>query len=185
MLYSDFPGQTISQEKNRDREHAKNSSFFFIVLMVVFHVEGENQEPTAQEEADIIVVTGTKFEQNIEDSVEDIEVITAEEMEQSGAKNLSEAVENISGIIVTGHPTDTIMLQGFDGDYVKILIDGVEVTGDIGGSVAVSQISTADIERIEIIRGASSALYGSDAIGGVINIITKKKIRVKTSYRFP
>lgn len=126
----------------------------------------------------VIVVSASKIEEDIEDATEKVQVVTSEEIKESGAKNLVEAVKELPGIVVTGasagNPTDSISMQGFDSEYVKILIDGVAVTGDIGGSSAAFQIPVEDINRIEIVQGASSALYGSDAMGGVINIITKK-----------
>ena len=133
------------------------------------------------EDGTVIVVSASKIEENQEDSVEKVQVITAEEIEQSGAKTLSEAVNGIPGIVVSGHPAESISMQGFDGDYVKIMIDGIAVSGDIGGAVAVQQLPVADIDHIEIVRGASSALYGSDAIGGVVNIITKRNKTKKES----
>lgn len=161
--------------------------FVLIGLLVfsfqLFGEETDNEEEESSD-TDVIVVTGNKFEQNIEDTPEKVEVITAEEIERSGAKNLAEAIEDIPGVIVSGHPTDTIMIQGFDGDYVKFMIDGIEVTGDIGGAVAVYQIPMGNVERIEIIRGATSALYGSDAIGGVVNIITKKNKSETNDFSF-
>lgn len=126
------------------------------------------------EEPAVIVVSGSKIEENEATAVEKVQVITGEEIEKSGAKNLAEAVKGIPGIAVGGHPADSISMQGFDSDYVKIMIDGIAVSGDIGGAVAVQQIPVEDIDHIEIVRGASSALYGSDAMGGVVNIITKK-----------
>lgn len=130
-------------------------------------------EKKADENA-VIVVSSSKIEESSDEAVEKVEVITNEDIKQSGAKTLSEAVRNNAGIVISGHPTDSISMQGFSGKYVKILIDGVAVSGDLGGATPVYQIPVEDIERIEIIKGASSALYGSDAMGGVINIITKK-----------
>ncbi|MDC7239647.1 MAG: TonB-dependent receptor [Spirochaetales bacterium] len=130
----------------------------------------------------MIVVTGSKFEQNADDSIEKVEVISEEEIREKGAKTLLEALAQIPGIQASDHGTSSIMLQGFDGDYVKILIDGIEVNGRINGAVPSGLIPVSSIERIEIIRGASSALYGSDAMGGVINIITKKQIKDTTEF---
>ncbi len=130
-------------------------------------------QKTAGEDA-VIVVSSSKIEQSSDDAAEKVEVITNEQIKQSGAKTLSEAVRTNAGIIISGHPTEAISMQGFSGKYVKVLIDGVAVPGDIGGSTPVHQIPVEDIERIEIVKGASSALYGSDAMGGVIHIITKK-----------
>lgn len=135
-------------------------------------------EKTADESA-VIVVSSSKIEESSDEAVEKVEVINDEQIKQSGAKTLSEAVRSNAGIVISGHPTDSIGMQGFSGKYVKILIDGVAVTGDLGGATPVYQIPVEDIERIEIIKGASSALYGSDAMGGVIHIITKKNKALK------
>jgi outer membrane receptor for ferrienterochelin and colicins len=126
------------------------------------------------EEAPVMVVSGAKVEQNIDETVEAVEVISAEEIANMGAKNVAEVMANIPGVVIYEHPQSTVMMQGFEGAYVKVLIDGMEITGDTGGATPVNMIPVSDIERIEIVRGASSVLYGSDAMGGVINIITKK-----------
>ncbi|MDC7222181.1 MAG: TonB-dependent receptor [Spirochaetales bacterium] len=128
--------------------------------------------PLCAEEDDRIVVTGNKNPQSIEDTVEAVEVVDKEEIQEMGARNAEEVLANIPGITIYYHPQAVVMIQGFEGEYVKVLIDGIEVTGDIGGATPVGQIPVTDIERIEIVRGASSVLYGSDAMGGVINIIT-------------
>ncbi len=130
------------------------------------------------DDEDVIVVSAGKIEQNIEDAAEKVQVISSEEIHESGAKTLSEAVKNLPGVTVKGasggNPVDSISMQGFDSSYIKILVDGVAVTGDLGGSTAVFEIPVEMIDHIEVVQGASSALYGSDAMGGVINIITKK-----------
>lgn len=135
--------------------------------------------PNVFADEDVIVVSAGKIEQKLEDSIEQIQVISEEKIKESGAKTLTEAVKNLPGVTVktagAGNPTDSISMQGFDSDYVKILIDGIAVSGDIGGSTAVFQIPVEDIDHIEVVQGVSSALYGSDAMGGVINIITKKQ----------
>jgi outer membrane receptor for ferrienterochelin and colicins len=140
------------------------------------------------QEAPVMVVTGAKVEQDIEETVEAVEVIRGEEIAEMGAKNVAEVMANIPGVVIYDHPQATVMMQGFEGAYVKVLIDGIEITGDSGGATPVNMIPVSDIERIEIIRGASSVLYGSDAMGGVINIITKKpdkgKLSLKTKQEF-
>src|SRR5204862_7178901 len=65
-----------------------------------------------------------------------------------------------------------LQIQGFDRDRVLILEDGERVVGDVGGAIDLSTIPTGDIDRIEIVSGPTSALYGSAALGGVVNIIT-------------
>jgi outer membrane receptor for ferrienterochelin and colicins len=135
-----------------------------------------------------MVVTGAKVEEDIQEAVTPVEVVRREDIESMGAKNVAEVMANIPGVVIFDHPQATVMMQGFEGAYVKVLIDGVEVTGDTGGATPVNMLSVSDIERIEIVRGASSVLYGSDAMGGVINIITRKpekdKFSLQTRHEF-
>jgi outer membrane receptor for ferrienterochelin and colicins len=149
----------------------------FFVMMLVSTIFLSAQE------AQVMVVTGAKVEQDIEETVEAVEVISAEEIAGMGAKNVAEVMANIPGVVIYDHPQATVMMQGFEGAYVKVLINGMEITGDTGGATPVNMIPVSDIERIEIIRGASSVLYGSDAMGGVINIITKKPDKGKLSFK--
>ncbi|MDR1909316.1 MAG: TonB-dependent receptor plug domain-containing protein, partial [Spirochaetaceae bacterium] len=128
----------------------------------------------AAQEGPVMVVTGAKVAEDIQDAVEAVEVISREEAAALGARTAADVLESIPGVVLFERAQSTVMMQGFDGAYVKVLVDGMEITGDEGGATPVSLLPVSDIERIEIVRGASSVLYGSDALGGVINIITKK-----------
>jgi outer membrane receptor for ferrienterochelin and colicins len=152
------------------------ANVFFTILLVLTTFLRAQENP-------VIVVTGAKVEQDIEETVEAVEMISGEEIAQMGAKNVAEVMQNIPGVVIYDHPQATVMMQGFEGAYVKVLIDGMEITGDTGGATPVNMIPVSDIERIEIIRGASSVLYGSDAMGGVINIITKKPDKGNLSFK--
>jgi outer membrane receptor for ferrienterochelin and colicins len=124
---------------------------------------------------DAIVVTGSRTERPLGEAPVATEVITREEIDQSGAQNLGDLLEEHPGIYVDRSVTGAApQLQGLPADYTLILIDGVRQPGRVNGVIDLDRFSIEDIERVEIVRGASSALYGSDAIGGVINIITRR-----------
>lgn len=127
-----------------------------------------------EKDSAVIVVTGNKIEQAAEEAVDKVTVVSEEKIAEMGAKNVAEVLQNLPGVTITQHPMEGVSMQGFSGAYVKVLIDGVAVGGEVGGASPIALIPSSDIDRIEIIKGASSALYGSDAMGGVINIITKK-----------
>ncbi len=127
-----------------------------------------------KQEAPVIVVTGNKVEQEAAEAVDKVSVVSGQQISEMGAKNAAEVLQNLPGVTVTEHPMEGVSMQGFSGAYVKVLIDGVAVGGEVGGASPIALIPASDIEHIEIIKGAASALYGSDAMGGVINIITKK-----------
>ena len=117
-----------------------------------------------------VVVTGTGTHRRMTNSPVPIQVITAKDIENAGATSLEDALTKLSPNITTmtnGMGT-FLNLNGMGQDYMIILENGRR----LGGDERTARISTGNIKRIEIQSGAASALYGSEAIGGVINIIT-------------
>ncbi len=126
-----------------------------------------------------VVVTATRLPTPESEVVSSITVITAEEIEQKQERTLPDALADVPGlnVVQTGGPgaTTSVYMRGTDANQVKVLIDGIDV-GDPSspdGSLNLANILTSNIARIEVLRGPQSGLYGADAIGGVINIITK------------
>ncbi|MCD1631635.1 TonB-dependent receptor plug domain-containing protein [Marinobacter shengliensis] len=125
---------------------------------------------------DELVVTGTRTERQLLDTPVRTEVVTAKELERTHARSMKEALENVPGVQlreVHGKPGYEVWLQGVEADRVLVLIDGMPMTATTGSSVDVSQLAVLDIERVEVVKGAVSAQYGSAGIGGVVNIITR------------
>ncbi len=129
---------------------------------------------------DVIKVTANRVEDEIpqEKQTQHIKVVSAEEIKESGSKTVSDVLRSVPEITVnaqsSANPTETVSMQGLSSEYVKILVDGIAAGTDIDGSTSISSIPVEDIERIEVISGAGSVMYGSNAMGGVVNIITKK-----------
>ncbi|MGQ7843656.1 TonB-dependent receptor plug domain-containing protein [Granulosicoccus sp. 3-233] len=126
---------------------------------------------------DTMVITGTRTERKLLDVPVRTEVINREALESSHARDLSEALQHQPGLLlkdIHGKSGKEVWLQGLDSDRVLILIDGKPVSASSGSTVDLTQIAIADVDRIEIVKGAVSALYGSAAMGGVINVITRQ-----------
>lgn len=126
---------------------------------------------------DTIVVTGTRSEKKLIDSPIRTEIISEDELKRTNAITLKDALENIPGILlreIHGKSGYEISLQGLSSDQVLILIDGLPLAASTSSTVDLDQYLIGGIEHIEVVKGAASAQYGSSAMGGVINIITKK-----------
>lgn len=119
------------------------------------------------------VVTATRSSQDIESVPISVDVITTENIQNSAANSLKDILLEQVGITLSPGEDNAIQIQGFESDYTLILIDGQPLIGRIRGAFDVSRINTANIRQVEIVKGPSSALWGSDALAGVINIITK------------
>jgi len=126
---------------------------------------------------DTIVVTATRTAQTIDDSLASVSVITQADIERSQAQNLAQLLRNIPGIniIVNGGmgKTSSLQIRGGNEAHTLLLIDGVRMGSATSGSLPIADISIGEIDRIEIVRGPRTSLYGSDAIGGVVQIFTK------------
>ncbi|MFT0851735.1 TonB-dependent receptor [Achromobacter sp. F4_2707] len=127
---------------------------------------------------DDIVVTASRAPQALDDAMGDITVVGREELQRAGGDSVAEILSRQPGVQITnsgGPQTLTgIMLRGANTDHTLVMVDGMRINSSFNDSVHWNAIDPAAIERIEILRGAASSLYGSDAIGGVINIITRK-----------
>ena len=132
-----------------------------------------------------VVVSASGFEQELKNAPASISVVTRKELETKNFRDLAEALQGVEGIDVMGATGKTggldISIRGMPSDYTLILIDGrrQNVAGDVtpngfGAALTSFMPPMSAIERIEVIRGPMSTLYGSDAMGGVINIITRK-----------
>lgn len=125
---------------------------------------------------DEVVVTAQYGASTTENSVHRIKVINREKIDAMGAVNLRDVLSNELGVRLAQDNIlgSSMTLQGISGQNVKILVDGVPVVGRLGGNVDVSQINLQEIERIEIVEGPLSVNYGTNALAGVINLISKK-----------
>ena len=132
----------------------------------------------AADDLDAVVVTATRTTTTVDQSLAAVEVITREQLETLQAPTLLEVLRARAGINVSNQggagKLTTLFMRGSESDHVLVLVDGVRVGSSTSGLVSFQDLPVEQIERIEIVRGPRSSLYGSDAIGGVIQIFTRK-----------
>lgn len=160
--------------------------------------QGEKSEQSGQNEKDVrnhgdqndrdkdkvaqqqrtIVVTASRTEESLGDTSVVTEVVTREQIEASGAENAAEILEEQPGIQITpgargGAGGLGIRLLGLDPQHTLILIDGLRATGRLNGVIDLTRFSSEGLRQVEVVKGPASVLYGSDAMGGVVNLITR------------
>ncbi len=125
---------------------------------------------------DPVVITGTRTEHRLHDSPVQVQLIDQRSIRNSGARDLAELLEREGGVYVTRSAGrgSSIEIQGLTGQQVLILLDGRRQIGRINGNIDLTRLRLDSVERIEIVKGPSSALYGADALGGVVNVITRR-----------
>jgi outer membrane receptor for ferrienterochelin and colicins len=121
-----------------------------------------------------VVVTGTRNEVLLKDSPVRVEVIDKKQTVSTAMVNIGDLLREQSGMILTNNVRTGIQMMGLGADYTQILIDGQPMIGRVAGVLDLSRISVGNVERVEVVKGPMSSLYGSEALAGVINIITKK-----------
>jgi vitamin B12 transporter len=124
------------------------------------------------------VITATRTAQSADDTLASVTVVTRAELERTQAASLQDALRGVAGLNLDNNgglgKATSIFLRGAESDHVLVLIDGVKVGSATLGTVSFQDIPVDQIERIEIVRGPRSSLYGSEAIGGVIQIFTRR-----------
>ncbi|MFZ5441451.1 MAG: TonB-dependent receptor plug domain-containing protein [Myxococcota bacterium] len=149
-----------------------------IVIALAVSQAPSNPDGGVEEELErqrVTVVTGTRTERRAADVVVPTEVITRAQIEQLGVRDLPQLLQQHPGVemVYTNRGTG-IRLQGLDPEYVLILVDGQRISGRSGSITDISRFSLREIERVEIVKGPAAALYGADAMGGVVNLITRR-----------
>ncbi|MBS1560053.1 MAG: TonB-dependent receptor [Bacteroidetes bacterium] len=121
-----------------------------------------------------IVVTGTRNEVRVKDSPVRVEVIGKERIRTTAMVTLADLLKEQTGLLMQGNVRTGVQMNGLGPDYTMILIDGQPMVGRVAGVLDLSRVSVGNIERVEIVKGPMSSMYGSEALAGVINVITKR-----------
>jgi vitamin B12 transporter len=133
---------------------------------------------TTATELDEVTVTGSRTAVTVDASLSPVEIIDREAIERSQAQSLPELLRGRAGVNLSNQggagKLTTLFLRGSESDHVLVLIDGIRIGSSTSGLVSFQDLPLAMIDRIEIVRGPRSSLYGSDAIGGVIQIFTRR-----------
>lgn len=127
-------------------------------------------------ESETVVVTATRTRRDIEEVTIPVTVVTGRQIQNSGSVRLDDILGEQTGLQIVNDHGSGIQVQGFASDYTLIMIDGNPVIGRTAGTLDLSRISVRNVKQIEIVKGPSSALWGSDALAGVINIITENSV---------
>ena len=143
------------------------SSFLFSTLF------GQQQDTLLGNGA-ITVFTATKTERVLSNIAVPVQIISQKNIQQAGSLRLSDILSEQTGLFMTNGFGTGVSMQGLNPDYTLILIDGEPLIGRTSGVLDLKRITVGNIKQIEIVRGPSSSLYGSEAMAGVINIITDK-----------
>ena len=153
----------------------------FIAAAVVFSNHLQAQTDTTTKKLDEVVITANKFTQKQSETGKVIDIITQDQLQKSFGKSLSEVLNQQAGLIINGADNNlgtnqTIYIRGASSANTLILLDGVPLydASGITSEFDLNNFALGNIEKIEILKGAQSTLYGSDAVAGVINIISKK-----------
>jgi len=133
-------------------------------------------EDVQEYDLDAMVVTATRTMKQIQEVPASVSVVTAKDIERHNVTTIQEALQYVPGLYMNQAKAqdDQIMLRGMDTPNILVLVDGVQINSAYKGAVNFDQIPVESIERIEVLRGAASSIYGGRAVAGVINITTKE-----------
>ncbi|HXE56446.1 MAG TPA: TonB-dependent receptor [Gemmatimonadales bacterium] len=153
----------------------------WLVLMVgglaLRPAAGAAQAPADSVELEEVVVTATRLPTSLDAVTAGVTVIPGEELRRRGVRFVADALRDVPGAAVVQGGSyggvSSLFLRGGESDYVKVLVDGVPVN-EPGGAYDFANLTTDNVERIEIVRGPASVLYGADAVSGVVHVLTRR-----------
>ncbi|MEN9884596.1 MAG: hypothetical protein RLZZ420_1813 [Bacteroidota bacterium] len=147
-------------------------TYLFSSVLVIYSNGQLKEDSLFSQSLDNVVVTATRTPRLMGNVAIPVSVVNAKTLYQSGSLRLNDILSEQTGINIVDNFGKGVQVQGLSSEYTLILVDGEPLIGRTGGVLDLSRISVRNIRKIEIVKGPSSSLYGSEAMGGVINIIT-------------
>src|SRR6266511_4004799 len=154
---------------------------FTLVVLTPILCFGQESSPTpssGEAEVEQVVVSATRFDIPLDQSPASVSVISAEDLEQKQIERVSDALREVPGLSVvqtgTAGQLTSIFTRGLRSEHTQVLLDGIPINQGLQGAFNFADFTTDDIERIEVVRGPQSTLYGPRALAGVIQIFTKQ-----------
>jgi outer membrane receptor for ferrienterochelin and colicins len=150
-----------------------------LVFVLVFHIDAiaQNTDSLQAKELNEVMVTATRTERTVGSLPMPVTLVNKDLIKSMGSVRLNDVLTEQTGLVVVPQVNgqgNGIQIQGFDPDYTLILVDGEPIIGRYTGSLELSRLTVGNIKQVEIVKGPSSSLYGSDALAGVINVITER-----------
>jgi vitamin B12 transporter len=164
----------ITSARVRAREGNMRLSGLFSAFLLLSAAASEAQDETLP----TLIVTATRTSQTADESLASVTVITREDIERQQARSVQDVLRGVSGLQISSSgglgKSTSAFLRGTNEDQVLVLIDGIRVGSATLGTTAIENLPLEQVERIDVVRGPRSSLYGSEAIGGVIQIFTRR-----------
>src|SRR5213594_3744504 len=160
------------------RAHALSLALLAVVPVVCFAQETSPTPSPSEAEAEQVVVSATRFDIPLDQSPASVSVITSEDLEQKQIERVSNALREVPGLSIvqtgTAGQLTSVFTRGLRSEHTQVLLDGIPINQGLQGAFNFADLTTDDIERVEIVRGPQSTLYGPRALAGVIQIFTKQ-----------
>src|SRR5215831_3329751 len=157
--------------------------FFLVAILAVAPVVGHAQEATptpspSEAEAEQVVVSATRFDIPLDQSPASVSVITSEDIDAKQIERVSDALRAVPGlnVVQTGTPGQltSVFMRGLPSADMQVLLDGIPINQGLAGQFDFANLTTDNIDRIEIVRGPQSTIYGPRALAGVVQIFTRQ-----------
>ena len=174
----------------KKKNYLKYSIFLILIGVNCCHSQIRLKDTITEQKLDEVIVTATRTYRQLSSLPLPAQIISKKELKSVNTVRLNDILNEQTGLItVAGFiGGEGVQMQGLDPEYTLVLIDGVPLVGRSAGTLDLSRITVGNIKQIEIVKGASSSLYGSEALGGVINIITdlpkNRGLKGDLDYRF-
>jgi len=157
----------------------KNRSLFFLVPFLATSICcAQDSSPTPAPESEAIVITGTRTDIPLDQSPASISVVTSQDFEEKQIVRVADGLREVPGLSVvqsgTAGQLTSVFTRGLRSEHTQVLLDGIPINQGLAGLMNFADFTTDDIDRVEVVRGPQSTLYGPRALAGVIQIFTKR-----------